>query len=58
MKKSRLHFNKPNLKPIQDFNSSPVLSDLQTLKQRLLSASGFLIYDGSSKSRLVFFYNK
>ena len=44
--RSRLHFNKNRTKPNPKLenNQSPLPSNLQIIKQKILSRNGFLIY--------------
>ena len=48
--KSCLRFNKRKPKPKQDITSSSLPPNLQKLKKRFLSGTGFVVEDGSLKS--------
>ena len=48
--KSRLCFNKAKSKPKQEITSVPAPPNSQTFKQRMISGSGFRVFDDSLKS--------
>ena len=45
--KNRLRFKKPESKPKQDITSSPLLPNLQSFKQQLLSGNGYRVNNSS-----------